>query len=329
MISNSTIIEELFSTSKSGAMFYHTKDGKYILKTISTKEYKFLKQLLPKYYRYLLKNKFNLLPKFFGCYKLVRKYKHFKECYRFITMENVFKTTKDIQIKFDLKGSMMGREVLNKLTDEERKQNRFDFALKDLDLIKLKQNILVGDKRESLMHQIYLDSEFLRENGVIDYSLLVGIHRKTQTTRPEIVPKARYQSELYTTINPLMRAKEKNLQRENQLREALAERQVRLGLGDYEVNEEDLNDTINEIILQENAVEQSPFVDTDDGGIASPDGNEIYFIGIIDMLTEFTAAKSFEYLGKLIINCNHKMSCVPPKKYQERFLSFLSGHINK
>ena len=34
MISSSTIIEELCSTGKSGSVFYYTKDGKYIIKSI-------------------------------------------------------------------------------------------------------------------------------------------------------------------------------------------------------------------------------------------------------------------------------------------------------
>jgi 1-phosphatidylinositol-4-phosphate 5-kinase len=326
MISSSTIIEELFSTSKSGAMFYHTKDGKFILKTISCKEYKFLIKLVPRYYKYIFKNRFNLLPKFFGCYKLIRKYKHVKENFRFIVMENVFKTTKEIQIKFDLKGSIIGREVLNKLSEDERKQKSFDFALKDLDLIKLKQNINVGDKRDSLIHQIYLDSEFLKENNIIDYSLLVGVHK---INNQPIQPKPRYQSEIYTSTNPLNRVKQRTLQKEHQIvKEFFLERQQRLGLLDYEIHEEDLNDTMIEIIQKETG-QQNPFIDTNDGGIASPKGDEVYFIGIIDMLIEFNAAKNLEYLGKLFYTCSHKMSCVPPKMYQERFLGFLNLHINK
>ena len=41
MISSQTIFEELCSTGKSGSLFYYTRDGKFIVKTISKKEYKF------------------------------------------------------------------------------------------------------------------------------------------------------------------------------------------------------------------------------------------------------------------------------------------------
>ena len=38
IISNTTSIEELFNTGSSGSLFYYTKDGKLILKTISKSE---------------------------------------------------------------------------------------------------------------------------------------------------------------------------------------------------------------------------------------------------------------------------------------------------
>ena len=57
IISNTTSIEELFNTGSSGSLFYYTKDGKLILKTISKSEYVTLKRILPKYYDHLVKYK--------------------------------------------------------------------------------------------------------------------------------------------------------------------------------------------------------------------------------------------------------------------------------
>ena len=45
MISSQTIFEELCSTGKSGSLFYYTRDGKFIVKTISKVEYNFLKKI--------------------------------------------------------------------------------------------------------------------------------------------------------------------------------------------------------------------------------------------------------------------------------------------
>ena len=54
IISSSTIIEELCSTGSSGSLFYYTRDGKFILKTISKEEYRTIKRILPNYYNHLL-----------------------------------------------------------------------------------------------------------------------------------------------------------------------------------------------------------------------------------------------------------------------------------
>ena len=183
MISSTTIIEELFSTSKSGSLFYHTRDGKYILKTISEKEYRFFRKILGDYFKHLMSNKYTLLPKFYGCYKLIRKIGKAKVRMYFITMDNVFGTHREIQIKYDLKGSKTGREVLNKLSEEERKENTYAFALKDLDFDKTKQQVAIGDKKENLISQIKIDTDFLRKKKIIDYSLLIGIHRVDSTKK--------------------------------------------------------------------------------------------------------------------------------------------------
>jgi 1-phosphatidylinositol-4-phosphate 5-kinase len=46
----------LTSQGKSGSFFYYTADGKYMLKTMSHREYKLLKSILQDYYYHLKKN---------------------------------------------------------------------------------------------------------------------------------------------------------------------------------------------------------------------------------------------------------------------------------
>ena len=43
-------LRELGTPGKSGAVFYLTEDGKYMIKTVSRKESKFLRKILPNYY---------------------------------------------------------------------------------------------------------------------------------------------------------------------------------------------------------------------------------------------------------------------------------------
>ena len=175
MISNQTIFEELCSTGKSGSLFYYTRDGKFIVKTIKKDEYKFIKQILPDYYRHLKTYPLSLLPKFLGCYVLTRKVKKKRDKIYFIVMLNVFSTSKHIHIRYDLKGSKIGRRVLIGKRDAEILAKE-GLALKDLDLEKRKEKMYIGEKKDILLKQIENDADFLCKIEANDYSLLLGIH---------------------------------------------------------------------------------------------------------------------------------------------------------
>ncbi|MFM7858444.1 MAG: hypothetical protein ACKO96_42620, partial [Flammeovirgaceae bacterium] len=55
-------------------------------------------------------------------------------------------------------------------------KEKYDYAFKDLDLEKNQQLFNIGMKKHILFEQLKKDSEFLKENNIIDYSLLVGSH---------------------------------------------------------------------------------------------------------------------------------------------------------
>ena len=186
MISSQTIFEELCSTGKSGSLFYYTRDGKFIVKTIGRGEYKFLKKILPNYYQHLKQNPMSLLPKFLGCYQLIRKRKKKKEKFNFIVMQNVFNTNRQIHIRFDLKGSKIGRKVLKGTQYDFNLLNKGDIAFKDLDLESRNEKVYIGEKREIFINQLIKDTNFLSSNGAIDYSLLLGIHYINRETQRKV-----------------------------------------------------------------------------------------------------------------------------------------------
>jgi hypothetical protein len=53
--------------------------------------------------------------------------------------------------------------------------------------------------------------------------------------------------------------------------------------------------------------------------------SEIYFVGIIDILTLYDRIKSTEHNLKSIIHDSKKISAVPPLGYKERFCSFIES----
>lgn len=59
----------------------------------------------------------------------------------------------------------------------------------------------------------------------------------------------------------------------------------------------------------------------------SKNGKQIYFLGIIDILTEYNTFKKFEFVTKMIYYCSNKMSCVPPSSYKDRFLKYITNRF--
>ena len=75
----------------------------------------------------------------------MRKINGNKERIYLLTMENIFKTQNDIHMRYDLKGSKIGRQVLNDFILKELKsQKKLNFALKDVDLENNKHYFFFG-----------------------------------------------------------------------------------------------------------------------------------------------------------------------------------------
>jgi len=296
MISNQTIFEELCSTGKSGSLFYYTRDGKFIVKTIKRDEYKFIKQILPDYFRHLKTNPLSLLPKFLGCYVLTRKVKKKRDKIYFIVMINVFATSKHIHIRYDLKGSRIGRRVLTGKRDAEI-MAKGDMALKDLDLEKRKEKIYIGEKNDILLKQIKNDADFLCKIGTNDYSLLLGIH---------YIDKEKKYGQRFSFTN-------------------FAQSKSKTNVEDSIIKESSLTDRS----CDSRQEKLKALADFEDGGIISETGNEVYFVGIIDILTKFNWKKKCEHFAKMVRYCSNNMSCTPPQMYRDRFVNYMSKVIQK
>ena len=303
MISSQTIFEELCSTGSSGSLLYYTRDGEFIVKTISKKEYKFLKIMLGDYFFYLKENPLSFLPKLLGCYVLKRKYRKKKTNIYFIVMSNVFATAYRIDLRFDLKGSTIGRKVLKGTVDDSKVFSRGDMALKDLDFNKLNEKVNVGSKREIILAQIKKDIEFLYKINSNDYSLLLGIHYIKN-------------SEKYNLSKvPTLKTTEYNKDGVS----LITHKTKKIGLSEL--------DTESNTSSEKSAVDRinnlKAIYDFEDGGILSDDRKRIYYFGIIDILTEFNNVKKMEYLYKRFRYCSDNMSCIPPIQYKDRFYNYI------
>ena len=282
MISSQTIFEELCSTGRSGSLLYYTRDAKFMVKTISRKEYKFLKTILEEYFFYIKENPLSFLPKLLGCYVLQKKVKKKVTNIYFTVMNNVFSTFKHIDLRFDLKGSTIGRRVLKGTPQDVDILSSGGMALKDLDFNKYVKKIYLGEKRDKILAQIKKDIEFLYYMNSNDYSLLLGIH---------------------------------NIKDNNIKRNTIKSTELNFSFAS--------NDNINDSVESEsNSFSEESIIDRinkskelydfDDQGILSANKKQIYYFGIIDVLTEFNTKKQFEFIFKQMRYCSENMSCIPP-----------------
>lgn len=174
---------EFMSNAKSNSFFFFSHDGRYMIKTQTVAECKFMQQILPHYYRYIIRNKHStFLPHFYGMYRVQitggGASRHGAPVH-FMIMKSVFGNTPlEIHKIWDIKGA--------KYHGRKAKENEFVF--KDLDILEENHKIGVGSqKKNAIINQLKKDTAFLSSLGIMDYSLLLGVHDTLQQVTEDIV----------------------------------------------------------------------------------------------------------------------------------------------
>jgi len=162
-----SMAREQYSEGRSGSFFYFTCDSRFMVKTISSGEAKFLIEILDEYVQFLSNNPGSLISRILGLHSL--------EIYDlklyFVVMENIFKAEMYPQEKYDIKGSWVDRHTSYKIAQGK--------VMKDNDLhMKSERGVIILGKLEAekLLNQLEQDSKFLARLGIMDYSLLIGIY---------------------------------------------------------------------------------------------------------------------------------------------------------
>jgi len=294
-----------------GGVFFLTRDGHYICKTIKRDELVTLLRMIPRYRHYMqTQGHASLLTRVCGLYEISI---NGQPSQYLVIMNSVFPAAADIEERFDLKGSTVGRRV----TDEELVQlgGRRRAVLKDLNLVDEAMDFQIdstnddGDKdelsqqqpqhkppshglhvgadaKQALLQQLRSDVHLLEECGVIDYSLLVGVSSSTP-----ILDRGTH-------------ASSKSRRRDKWISFLLNRPRRRTTSG----------------------VDAGPLAAVP--GTRKGDSVTFYF-GVIDFLQPFNAKKQWEYRAKAIRHAGAPAtySCVPPSLYARRFLDFLDQHV--
>ncbi|ONK78419.1 uncharacterized protein A4U43_C02F18570 [Asparagus officinalis] len=292
-ICGSDALRELSSPGKSGSFFYLTNDDRYMIKTVKKSEVKVLLRMLPAYYNHVRAFENTLVTKFFGlhCVKLTGAA---QKKVRFVIMGNLFCTEYVIHRRFDLKGSSLGRT-----TNKPESEIDENTTLKDLDL-----SFIFRLQRawfQEFCRQVDRDCDFLEQERIMDYSLLVGIHFRESSASEEAVK----------TEDNVMRTP--RLLREDGMHLLCDPKRlatVRLG--------------INLPARVEQVVRRSS--DSESTLIGEPTGeffDVILFFGIIDILQDYDISKKLEHAYKSIQYDATSISAVDPKQYAKRFKDFI------
>ncbi|NP_001365949.1 phosphatidylinositol 4-phosphate 5-kinase-like protein 1 isoform 1 [Mus musculus] len=156
---------QFFSTSKSKASFFLTHDQRFFVKTQRRHEVHVLLAHLPRYVEHLQQYPHSLLARLLGVYSL--RVAQGKKKY-FIIMQCIFYPTSRISERYDIKGCNISRWV-----DPAPEGSPLVLVLKDLNF--QEKTMRLGAQRSWFLRQMELDTAFLREVNVLDYSLLVAI----------------------------------------------------------------------------------------------------------------------------------------------------------
>ncbi|GAB2299269.1 Phosphatidylinositol 4-phosphate 5-kinase 4 [Dionaea muscipula] len=287
-------LRELSSPGKSGSFFYLTNDDKYMIKTVKKAEVKVLLRMLPAYYNHVRLFENTLVTKFYGlhCVKLIGTA---QKKVRFVIMGNLFCTEYQIHRRFDLKGSSHGRT-----TDKPASEIDPTTTLKDLDL-----NYIFRLQRfwfQEFLRQVDKDCDFLEQERIMDYSLLVGLHFREASCMNQATEGGEKDENLVTP----------RLSRVDDSDRPFDPTQwasIRLG--------------INMPARAELTVRKT---DCEAQLVGEPTGecyDVILFFGIIDILQDYDISKKLEHAYKSFQYDPTSISAVDPKQYSKRFRDFI------
>ena len=326
-----------FSEGRSGAFFFYSYDGQYLIKTLNKEEASFLLTILPHYVQHFTKNKNSYINKFFGLHSI----KLYTLIIYFVVFENVFPGNREPKEKYDLKGSYIDRHTNYHV--ESRK------LMKDEDFHQQKSLRLETYKSNEIFNQLEQDTIFLKSQGIMDYSLLLGIYYCS--VDPKEIDQQHTRNATAIVHNNINNSNivdggdaELSLNEPSMISPDIKSRRT---MSSLKYNEsKDNNDIIfnnplnnNNNNSNNNSNNNCSESKRDRAGTYTTvmntvgykqqvinaryiEGPGFYYIGIIDMLQKWNFKKKVERFIKIYFRCKDGkgISCMEPNEYRIRFL---------
>ena len=349
------------SNSKSQQYFFYSHDGKFLIKTQTQEEVKFLRRMLPAYYAHLKKHPGSLMTRYLGMSRI--KFYHLRRKVRFVVMHSVHPTPLHVHRTYDLKGCTHGRRTTEKERDRDRRLG-IGLHLKDLDLVDDDFRLaLRARQKDVLLTQLAFDVAFLKSQSIMDYSLLIGVHdpaldddgeRRPEPPADAAAGEAPARVVVVDEPAPLLPDFSCGLagppagDPAPPLPGAASSSTLgRAASGDESDDDPDEHPlTLAETAEAQIQLKRASRATPDDGGLralsdrrdlgitatddALPGGaQKTYFLGIIDVLIKYNAKKRAETFVKTFKAKREAISSVPPDEYAARFLRFCEDVVLK
>ncbi|RHY27664.1 hypothetical protein DYB32_006637 [Aphanomyces invadans] len=354
--------KERLSEGASGAFMFFSEDQQLIVKSMSEGEASFLQSIAADYAAFLLTHPESLLTRFFGCHSVHL----YGTMFHFVVMSNLFSDhTKIIHRRYDIKGSWVNRSA--KQPTKGTTEMVFDVAPGDADHVGKKvtcrhcngkyvfgsvegnvcplrvgthePNVILKDNdltqkvrldpvvAEELYDQITKDAGFLCNHGIMDYSLLMGVHNVEYRVSADIdLSGPMLDNSLLLNPNITRGSKPASAQP--------TARNLSIGVGDNSL----LDNEDSDVHLDDDDDTRAPIRATGTHGTASrmPTrlcvgtrkantvvGPSCYYFGIIDILQLWNFDKKLERNTKVLLLRKDPdgLSALPPTKYKDRFCS--------
>uniref|UniRef100_A0A7N4PX87 Phosphatidylinositol 5-phosphate 4-kinase type-2 gamma n=1 Tax=Sarcophilus harrisii TaxID=9305 RepID=A0A7N4PX87_SARHA len=282
----------------SDGRFLVSYDRTLVIKEVSSEDIADMHSNLSNYHQYIVKcHGSTLLPQFLGMYRVSVD----NEDSYMLVMRNMFSHRLPVHRKYDLKGSLVSREASDKEKVKELP------TLKDMDFLNKNQKVYIGEEEKKVfLEKLKRDVEFLVQLKIMDYSLLLGIHDIVRGTESE-------------EEGP---GKEEEQEGEGDCGMAGPPGLVGScgtspeGIGGYIHAHRPLGPG-----------EFESFIDV--YAIRSAEGapqKEVYFMGLIDILTQYDAKKKAAHAAKTVKHgAGAEISTVHPDQYAKRFLDFITN----
>lgn len=304
-------------------MFF-SHDQRLIVKSMSQDEADFLRSIAKDYASYLFTHPDSLLTRFYGCHSI----KLYGSTFSFVVMENLFSTSTVIHRRYDIKGSWVNRSAkhpskgkrvtcrhcngvfvygaidANTMCPMRLGKHEPNTVLKDNDLtskVRLDENTA-----QELYQQVVMDASFLSRLGIMDYSLLLGVHNVEYMVEdiPALNSNKKAKDLNAKFVIPSGKAKKRSYS--VQAKSDQGSNATNSAAGDARSISE-----ATENIEQYSGTRKAKFIV----------GPQRYYFGLIDILQTWSFSKRMERLTKvhLLRQDQDGISAVSPSIYRDRF----------